>query len=224
LIDYELDNEPSPGHHENKSPKAPEFKQFGAYMSRELPRRVRKALEVAMESIIGPIEETLKTEMENIVRNCQEQLTISFMDSMRALASPLNAIPGASGILPIPQQPRAVDMTAVDTIDKYVSTNEDLSQYFVPPYTTLEPWPELVNVADLGNYPSTQSDSAYFSQPSRLNDSVLNSSWKSSETNAHVTDILDPSDAIGPKPYTQPYVGKGKSKAVDGITYIDHGI
>jgi hypothetical protein len=195
-------------------------------MSRELPRRVRKALEVAMERIIGPIEETLKTEMENIVRNCQEQLTISFMDSIQALTSPPHATPGPSGILPIPQQPRAVDMPGVDTIDKYVSTNEDLSQYFVPPYTTLEPWPELVNVAALGNYPPTQSDSAYLSQPSRLTNSLLNSSWESSGINTHATahtDILDPSDAIGPKSYPQPYVGKGKGKAVDGIIYIDHG-
>jgi hypothetical protein len=194
-------------------------------MSRELPRRVRKALDVAMESIIGPIEETLKTEMENIVRNCQEQLTISFMDSIRALASPPIATPGPSGILPIPQKPRAVNMTGVETIEKYASANNDLSQYFVPPYTTLEPWPELVNIADFGDYPPTQSDSAYFSQPSRLNNSLLNSSWNSPESNTLVTartDILDPIDAIGPNPCPQPYVGKGKGKAVDGIIYIDH--
>ena len=48
-------------------------------MSRELPRKVRKELEIAIEKIIGPVEETLKNQLENIIRNCQERLSREYL-------------------------------------------------------------------------------------------------------------------------------------------------
>jgi hypothetical protein len=57
----------------DKSPKALELKQFDAYLKRELPRKIRKELEAAMERIMGPMEETLQRQLEDIVRDCHEK-------------------------------------------------------------------------------------------------------------------------------------------------------
>jgi hypothetical protein len=44
-------------------------------MSRELPRKVRKELEIAIEKMVGPVEETLKNQLEGLIRNCHERLS-----------------------------------------------------------------------------------------------------------------------------------------------------
>jgi len=63
-------------------------------MTRELPRKVRKELEIAIEKMIGPVEETLKNQLESLVRNCQERLSREFLrdrpsdDSLRQERQP----------------------------------------------------------------------------------------------------------------------------------------
>ncbi|KAJ4291639.1 NAD-dependent protein deacylase SIR2rp2 [Kalmusia sp. IMI 367209] len=63
------------------SPKDPTLTQYEAYMNRELPRKVRKELEIAIEKLVGPLEETLKNQLEGLIRNCQERLSRDFEQS-----------------------------------------------------------------------------------------------------------------------------------------------
>ncbi|KAH7090412.1 hypothetical protein FB567DRAFT_626393 [Paraphoma chrysanthemicola] len=51
---------------EDISPPSAEVSQFDAYLRRELPRKIRKKLQGVLEGRIGPIEETLKNELEVI--------------------------------------------------------------------------------------------------------------------------------------------------------------
>jgi hypothetical protein len=48
-------------------------------MNRELPRKVRKVLEIEIEKMMGPVEETLKNQLESIIRNCHEGLSQSYL-------------------------------------------------------------------------------------------------------------------------------------------------
>lgn len=50
-------------------------------MNRELPRKVRKELEIAIGKLFGPLEETLKNQLEGLIRNCQERLSRDFENS-----------------------------------------------------------------------------------------------------------------------------------------------
>jgi hypothetical protein len=68
---------------EAPSPSSLAVRQREAFINRELPRKVRKALETAIEKNFGPFEETLKSELENIVRDCHETLTRSFIELSR---------------------------------------------------------------------------------------------------------------------------------------------
>lgn len=195
-------------------------------MSRELPRQVRKALEVAMDKTFGPIEETLKNEMENIVRNCQEQLTTNFMKSIQAPKSATNAAPGPSGTQATAQSHRAVELMGRGTMASQASPVDDLSQFLIPPYATLDSWSDPVNM-DFASPSNAWSESAYFSQPGGLNNSLLNNSWKPSEneTNpAACADTSHVSNMIALDPCTQTYVGKGKGRAIDTFASIGHVI
>ena len=160
---------------EHRSPQPPELKQFDAYMSRELPRKVRKALEAAMERLIGPIEETLKNELENIVRNCQEALTRSYLDTARSLASS-SGPPG-----PVtPAQPAFIpELGAYSSTIRAIGTAE-LSQYFLPPDAMQEPYPKMTDLTENNNNINLQasfSDSAYYSQSENVQGPFWDDTW-----------------------------------------------
>ncbi|KAL5116031.1 hypothetical protein ACEQ8H_006042 [Pleosporales sp. CAS-2024a] len=142
---------------ENHSPKAPELKQFDAFMRRELPRKVRKALELAMESRIGPVEETLKKELENIVRDCHETLTRSFLEAAQSMAS-------SSSFNPSPCTNPEPPSTVIDLLNDNIAlgvnmTMDDLSQIAVPPNLDRESWQEISVSTGNENFYPTWSES-----------------------------------------------------------------
>lgn len=170
--DYDRDADMASGASVMQSPQPQELKQFDAYLKRELPRKIRKELQVALQSVIGPIEETLKNDLENIVRNCQEALTRSYLDVTCSSVS--------SSRVPIEPRDLVNDAQVADVIDQgigspdlpVVDENDILPQYFLPPDSTLEFWPDALTLINV-QHPPTLSDSAYFSLSEHLDSSFL---------------------------------------------------
>ncbi|KAH8719328.1 hypothetical protein GQ44DRAFT_809716 [Phaeosphaeriaceae sp. PMI808] len=225
---YDTEIETSSGQVESISPKAPELKQFDAFMNRELPREVRKALETAMERIIGPIEETLKNELESIVRNCHETLTKSFLDTARRLTScpegPSSSKESAFSM----QAAFAVNKNVPISSDEGVATDNGLSQYMVPPESMLEPWPpEVIN----HSYSQpTWSDSAYFSHSEILGNSFLHDSSVHVEppdtilVSADVEECNFALSTSSGNPVPATYARKGKGRAVESTSMLQYGV
>jgi hypothetical protein len=147
------------------SPKALELKQFDAYLKRELPRKIRKELEAAMERIMGPMEETLQRQLEDIVRDCHENLTRSYC----SVAQPTDAIPGEiAGPSRATEKSEFASLPMLDepALDTHSTTlqADALSQYNVPPESSPQLWPDMMQPPDNFLTEATWSDSVYFSQ------------------------------------------------------------
>jgi hypothetical protein len=189
-------------------------------MSRELPRKVRKALETTMESLIGPIEETLKNHLENIVRDCQEALTRSFLDNIQSMASSSAAV--AHG-----RQPGFIS-----DVDRYSATiaadptSDVFSQVALPPESLPEPWPELQSGPS-----APYADSTYFSQFDASNQPFLSGTWAQIEAaSGHVIEECMATDhqmghvVVLESDTPASYTGKGKGKAMDHPFCVDRDI
>jgi hypothetical protein len=94
-------------------------------LRRELPPAVRRELEIAVEKEFSPLEERLKSQLINIVRDLQLQLFQSYTQSRRVVASDAPALDPTSAIL------------AAGSSENHMS---DLPQIVIPEYqnTTLE--------------------------------------------------------------------------------------
>ena len=155
ISDYEYENISPPP--DKGSPKPLDLVQYEAYLSRELPRSVRKELEMAMESLIGPIEETLKNQLENIVRNCQERLSRNYQPSIqsssqRCLEQTTSITLGETSTADV-SNPTVSSMAAI--------IPDSLAQYAVPADSSLDLWSGLEDVSRTNQ--ATSSESAYYS-------------------------------------------------------------
>ncbi|OCK99731.1 uncharacterized protein K441DRAFT_673257 [Cenococcum geophilum 1.58] len=65
------------------SPGSTGFARYEEFLSRELPRHVRKELELAMDSELELIEDRLKSQLVDIVRDCQEKLFHIYQESLQ---------------------------------------------------------------------------------------------------------------------------------------------
>jgi hypothetical protein len=131
--DYETQNDTANEQAENQSPKPPELKEFDAFLRRELPRKVRKELEATLKSIIGPIEETLKSELETIVRLCQETLTTDYFNNTKASA-PVPMAPVGSTAQDLPKSSSSTPNSNEPTVTDFATIAPGhLSQYLVEP-------------------------------------------------------------------------------------------
>ncbi|KAF2036397.1 hypothetical protein EK21DRAFT_84083 [Setomelanomma holmii] len=159
----ETDDEPQQRAND-QSPKPPELREFDAFLRRELPRKIRKELQAALENVIGPIEETLKSDLENIVRNCQETLTRSYFDAAQLTVSSNKKT--AEAMVDEPPVITTDDSRfAPPTTEANIGPNS-LSQFFVPPETISESWPEVSKPSDElkdGSARTKRTDSAYVS-------------------------------------------------------------
>jgi hypothetical protein len=190
-------------------------------MRRELPRKVRKALEAAIEKIIGPVEETLKNELEGIVRDCHETLTRSFLDAAQAMVS------CPSGCHPqhphhVVQPGIAINLLGCDSTEGADITMDELSQVALPPDSTRETWSEISKGMEHSKSVPTWSESGYLSQkvmPVPSFDSEV--SWQQGATIPEAAFVVN---GIADFPQFQPWdfdaeqqptnhIGKGKERA-----------
>jgi hypothetical protein len=160
-----------------QSPQPQELKQFDAYLRRELPRKIRKELQVALQNMIGPIEETFKNDLENIVRNCQEALTRTYLEITRSSGSSSGTQTEPGDPVNTAQPTGITDSSGFSPYCPVIDESDRLPQYFLPPDSTLESWPEVMTSID-NQYPPTLSDSAYFSLSDNLDGAFLdNETW-----------------------------------------------
>ncbi|ROW13874.1 hypothetical protein VPNG_03638 [Cytospora leucostoma] len=59
--------------------------RYDEFMSRELPRRVKKALELRIEQEFSPVEETLRRQLPDIVRSLYQTLSEDFRKSIQVI-------------------------------------------------------------------------------------------------------------------------------------------
>jgi hypothetical protein len=212
------------------SPKALELKQFDAYLKRELPRKIRKELEAAMERIMGPMEETLQRQLEDIVRDCHENLTRSYCSA----AQPTDAIPGEiAGPSRATERSEFASLPMLDepALDTHSTTlqADALSQYNVSPESSPQLWPDMMQPPDNFLTEATWSDSVYFSQFESLGYPILDGTWpppttteplfednRNTDTSGNYRTMANP---VFTHSHDQPpltaYTGKGKERAVD---------
>lgn len=126
-------------------------------MNRELPRKVRKELETAIGKFFGPLEETLKNQLEGLIRNCQERLSRDFANSQDSAHATGPAAPSElAGPSHSGTQPQ-LDAT---------STPGVLAPYTVPMDSSFELWQGMDATFNLQT--SIYPDSAYHSETNPL--------------------------------------------------------
>lgn len=203
-----------------------------------MPRKIRKKLQAALESRIGPIEETLKSELENIVRDAQDALTRHYISAVQSSDSSSNV---SAELQRQAQLTQPFPTIAIGECSSAHSTTafleaDVLSQYFIPPDATQESWPRMACSTDNTNINAALSDSAYFSLAENTQDSFLNSAWfDQMSREAAMGDIgeqehaehmhADNFEASSPNEFQsqQGYIGKGKERASHGTSDIAYG-
>jgi hypothetical protein len=157
----------------------PEITQFDAFLCRELPRKVRKAYEAAMEREAVPMEETLKNKFENIVRGCLENLKRSYFDNILSSASSTDMVTRRVGSA-FPAQAFSTNNSGEQI--PYQQSNcgiETSPRCYPPPDLTLAHW---ANDTDVSNEPTFHNEAALSSlalcPPSELlQSSFFDSTW-----------------------------------------------
>lgn len=106
------------------------FARYEEFLSRELPRHVRKELELAMDSELEPIEDRLKSRLVDIVRSCQEKLFRMYQESLQP---PISSEPSVN--VPVAEVFPTVgnSNTAVPPRSSVSIENEDQLATSVPP-------------------------------------------------------------------------------------------
>jgi hypothetical protein len=173
-IDYDPNDYTLPEQPESGSPKPAELEQFDAFLRRELPRTIRKSLQAALESSFGPIEETLKNELENIVRDAQETLTRSYIGGVQMSDLASGVLFASTGNAQPTQSSSVANLDMCNSAQPIHFGTDALSQYFVPPDAILASLPDLAPPSDKANTCATLSDSAYYSFPENA---FLDDAW-----------------------------------------------
>jgi len=178
---------------------------------------------MALESRIGPIEETLKNELENIVRGAQENLTRTYLSSVQQSGSSATTLPGSTASEQMTLQP-PLDYLNWGIAPSHPSVDA-LSPYVIPADSSTEPWPDVPHTHNNAEEPFTATDSGYSSLPGGEPDPFLNDAWVESGTfgpyfvNTRSETVADkpvectPDVSSTSEPPCEPYVGKGKGKA-----------
>lgn len=221
--DYDLCTTKEKSPTSNDSPKPPELKQFDAFLKRELPRTIRKKLQAFLEDSFGPIEETIKNELEGIVRDAQEVLTRRFLGTGLPEDQSIGTTPGLvngdinawqSGVSQAgPSEPRIHLQPQMDA----------LAPYFVPPDATGTALLDAYQLAAIDYVYEAPPDSGYYSHPMQDHEEWLNTvidddTWTRPSDENVSEDITRGGSRTGASaeqgPET-PYTGKGKGRAMN---------
>jgi hypothetical protein len=165
---------------------------------------------------MGPIEETLKNDLENMVRDAQDKVTRSYLDVAQTsiVASATTAGPSNSA-------PQTQDLDQSQPLPAPTNfLTEDLSQYLIPPDATSTSLPALDQLVDNTSMGATRSDSAYFSFSE---DPFLDGAWYNSTLDESLfNNINEPIPNYSYEdPQPEEYVGKGKGRARQDALDVD---
>ncbi|KAH8717068.1 hypothetical protein GQ44DRAFT_762312 [Phaeosphaeriaceae sp. PMI808] len=160
----------------NASPEPLGVQQFGAFLKRELPRLIRKELQTVLESKIGPLEETLKNELEDRIKSCQERLTKQYFENTRSQDSPPSLF--AESLEQIsPAQPLfGTGLPEKGSTHTGPLGSEALSHDFTLFESTTESRPEMLHITKEDGTDRTQSEPPYYSLLEQ-NDNLFDGTW-----------------------------------------------
>jgi hypothetical protein len=173
---------------DRETPSPLEITQFDAFLCQELPRKVRKAYEAAMEREAAPMEETLRNKFENIVRGCLENLERSYFDNIRSSASSTDMVTRRVGSA-FPAQAFSTNNSGEQIPHQQSNCGIEMSpQYYPPAELTLLPW---ANDTDMSNEPTFHNEAALSSlarcPPSELlQSSFFDSTWFNPKLTANI--------------------------------------
>jgi len=163
--------------------RSQEFDNYERYLRRELPRLVRQQLEIAASEVSGPLENHLRGQLIEIVRDAQSQLFQRYRGSEPASAGPATSPSQA----PFPELQLDSAMTGLEFQNNTINSISnaqflefDFSAYFQQPPID-ENYVNPVNIlpvetsAALGGEHQPRSDSGYGSMgiPAELDSAVL---------------------------------------------------
>ena len=86
--DFEADYDYSMKEEDSQVNTSSDLESFEQYLKEELPKTVRRALEARVDQAVNPVEETLRDQIVDIVRDCQTQLFEDYRTSRTGMASP----------------------------------------------------------------------------------------------------------------------------------------
>ncbi|PVH89196.1 hypothetical protein DL98DRAFT_97471 [Cadophora sp. DSE1049] len=127
--DYSDDMIPTPYYDDDEiaawaSRRDTEFSQYEQYLARELPRVVRQQLEDAFRAFARPLENELRSQLVDIVRDAQSTLFRSFRETNMSRGSSALSVP--SGV--------EINQTQTDFFDDQEPPLVfDFSAFFTPP-------------------------------------------------------------------------------------------
>ncbi|KAF2848098.1 hypothetical protein T440DRAFT_176910 [Plenodomus tracheiphilus IPT5] len=144
--------------------ESPGSSQFDAFMNRELPRKVRKALE---EKVFQSVGESVKNELESIVWSTLEALIRDFHSNAQCLTASVvapgeSSVSAAQTVLPSFVEDNTAAQSQACIFDP--TGLFDRSQFYVPPDSLLFDWPDIIQSAHKHSDLAALSDSAYLSQ------------------------------------------------------------
>lgn len=181
------------------SPDSRELADYEDYCRRELPRRVREALEEIVHNESQPMEESIRNQLMNIIRDCQDRVFSSYRSSAAVAAAVAavdtpssNPIASESPIMASQESMAMVTMSSGATPER--SFGRTAPPFFQPPPPQVHLRSGL-EVSDLQGSITTKapdgsdpSDSGYSSNessvPSGISSSFNNTSDSSSLPNS----------------------------------------
>ncbi|KAL2008441.1 hypothetical protein VTN00DRAFT_6635 [Thermoascus crustaceus] len=148
-----------------KSPESAAFTRHEEFLSRELPREVRRELELATERELEPIEERLKGRLVDIVRTCQERrLYQNSLEPSRETDQPV--IANGTGNTQSGQLNETPTEPPSEPFGSRETTKDLLAPFQVPPCSTLY---------SLSDFEDKMVDSAHYMENGKLSDSGYDS-------------------------------------------------
>jgi len=173
----------------HKSADSEDFLRYENYARSELPRRVRQMVEDLIQSHYGPIEDSVKAQLAEITRNCQEEVFLSFRisqlgasDSQHEPASTTNPQDeSVLGVLePIFAPPPPIPNEIVQPTMQEVETSLSRMRRIEP-----------LHYSDSGyGSQSTIPNQLKFDEHQQRFDELFDFSWNQSDTNQVQNDIF----------------------------------
>jgi hypothetical protein len=110
------------------SPDSRELEDYEEYCRRELPRTFRAALEETVHNELQPMEESIRNQLMNIIRDCQDRVFSRYRSSSTAAAV------GSPSRSPMLSRSPAVD-NSQDSIDSIsMATSAQTEVHIAPPF------------------------------------------------------------------------------------------
>jgi hypothetical protein len=210
-------------------------------MNRELPGTIRRTLQAALDRNLASIEETLKNQLENIVRDVHETLARNFLNSVQPSEPSSGTIDRLAGGLSPAENLSTTALTPCDATYLTKFQTDTLAHYSIPSDASSLDLLSLPSLDDHVNTSASFADSGYQSYHEQVENTCFDDAWLQLDPDfgsvyeSLSADILPGGAALqtntpDPDFDQQPaeeYLGKGKGRATphgnSDTTYVHFG-